>query len=132
VAASIALLFVLAGCTPEQLESFMLVNEARSEAGVRPLEPNFEIGWKAQLWSEQMAKTGVLAHSNLTDGVVSPWTKLGENVGVGPSVKAIHEAFMASESHKENILDPDFQYYGVGVARAANGRLWTAQMFMRI
>lgn len=127
-----AMVLVLAGCTPEHVESFTLVNQERAAVGVRALEPNLELGWKAQLWSEHMAKTGVLEHSDLRQGIVSPFRLLGENVGVGPSIKEVHRAFMQSAGHKRNIIDSRYQYFGVGVAHDASGRVWTSQVFMQL
>ncbi len=45
-----------------------------------------------------------------------PWTKLGENVGTGPSNDPIWNAFVNSAHHYANIVDPDFNRVGVGVA----------------
>lgn len=132
LAVALAFVAVLTGCTPEHIESFTLVNKARATAHLPALMPNLEIGWKAQLWSEHMAATGRLEHSRLQDGVTAKWVRLGENVGVGPTIKGVHDAFMASPGHKANILDKSFQYFGVGVAHDTKGMVWTSQVYMQM
>ncbi len=43
------------------------------------------------------------------------WSVAGENVGRGGSMKAIFDAFMASQTHRDNILYRGFRSVGVGV-----------------
>jgi uncharacterized protein YkwD len=54
---------------------------------------------------------------------------LGENVGSGPSVEAIQAAFMNSPGHRANILNPEFNWAGAGVAVAGNGTVYVVQVF---
>jgi hypothetical protein len=80
-----------------------------------------------------MASTGVLSHSpDLAAGISANWLKLGENVGTGPNNSAIWTAFVNSAHHYANIVDPDFNRVGVGVAYAGNGAQWTTQRFMQV
>ena len=84
---------------------------------------------KAQAWAAHMAATGCLCHSNLTDGVNVSWSKLGENVGRGPSVASLQDAFIGSPEHFENMMDRSFQWVGIGVAYG-QGQMWVAEVFM--
>jgi hypothetical protein len=84
---------------------------------------------KAQQWAEHMAAVGGISHSNLPDGAPGEWTRLGENVGRGPSVDAIHNALVASPEHYKNLTDPGFRYVGVGVVNA-NGTFYVSEVFM--
>lgn len=129
---AIALTVVLSGCSPEHVASFELVNAERTSRGLRPVAPNIELGYKAQLWSEKMAAEQKLYHSDLRAGIRYAYKALGENVGYGPSIEVIHDAFMASPSHRSNILHPAYNYFGVGVAHDASGRVWTSQVFMEL
>ena len=52
---------------------------------------------------------------------------VGENVGEGPTVTDIHNAFMNSPEHKANILDHDFTQVGVGVSVDKNGIIWVTE-----
>ena len=58
------------------------------------------------------------------------WSVLGENVGKGPSVSVLHQAFMESPSHKANILG-DFDRVGVGVGFDAESKMYVTVMFMK-
>ena len=58
------------------------------------------------------------------------WTKLGENVGVGYDVDGLMQAFINSPSHYRNLVDPDWNYVGVGVSYGSDGRMYTTHNFM--
>ena len=50
-------------------------------------------------------------------------------MGYGPSARWIHNAFMDSTYHSSNILDPSYNYVGVGVAYGSDGTVYVAQVF---
>lgn len=122
---------VLSGCTPEQQLTYDLVNQTRAENGLPQLWPHLSLMNKAQAWAEQLAAEGQLRHSVLPEGVEGDWLRLAENVGRGPSIEVIHQAYLQSPSHRANILDRGFNFFGVGVATAANGTVYTVQVFAR-
>jgi uncharacterized protein YkwD len=129
VALLLGLLF--ASCTPEAYEVAGRINQTREQYGRAPLEFNSMLHFKAQAWSEQLARQGYLSHSNLTDGNHSTtWTKLGENVGYGWSFDQVHNAFMNSAPHRANILDRTYNKMGTGVTVGWDGRMWVVQEFM--
>jgi len=104
------------------------MNAARAQAGL----PGYAVSWDlvsiARQHSADMASSNTLYHNpNLTTQVQN-WRAVGENVGVGPSVSAIQNAFMNSTEHRDNILDHDFTQVGVGVAYV-NGRVWVTEDF---
>ncbi len=105
------------------------MNGLRASRGLAGLSTNGTLAAKAQRWAEYMASVGAISHSNLSDGAPGEWTRLGENVGRGPSVDAIHNALVASPEHYENLTDPGFRYVGVGVVNA-NGTYYVSQVFM--
>jgi uncharacterized protein YkwD len=82
-----------------------------------------------------MLASGRIFHSSHLgadlDAAKVAWTKWGENVGAGPSVRPVEAAFMTSEHHRENILDPSYEAVGVGVAKATDGRVYVTQVFAR-
>ncbi|NLL38046.1 MAG: hypothetical protein GX254_00460 [Clostridiales bacterium] len=54
----------------------------------------------------------------------------GENLAYGfKTPEAMIEAWMNSESHRANILDPDFTYIGIGYYVNENGRGYYSQLF---
>lgn len=106
------------------------INSARAANGLAPLESYWDLADDAQAHSNLMASRGELFHSTSLGSATTGWDRLGENVGVGPDVSTIHNAFMNSSSHRRNILG-DFNYVGVGVTVDANGTMWITVMFMK-
>jgi hypothetical protein len=106
-----------------------LTNSLRASKGLPGLSVNGALAAKAQNWAAHMAAVGAISHSVLSDGAPGNWQRLGENVGRGPSVDAIHNALVASPEHYANLTDPGFQTIGVGVVNA-NGTYYVAEVFM--
>ena len=104
-------------------------NALRASQGLPPLQVNGALTAKARAWAETMAAEGGIRHSTLSDGAPSGWRRLGENVGRGPSVNAVHQAFVASPAHYKNLVDPGFRYVGVGVVNA-EGTIYVSEVFM--
>jgi uncharacterized protein YkwD len=106
-----------------------LMNSARQSAGLRPYTVSSDLVSVARAHSAQMAQKQTLYHNpNLTTDVKN-WQAVGENVGEGPTVSDIHNAFMNSPEHRANILDHDFTQVGVGVAVDSNGIIWVTEDF---
>lgn len=122
---------VSAGCTPEQLELQQLVNRERADAGFPALLPSPHATAKAQAWAEELAAGEMLRHSNLAEGMPAGFRKIGENVGRGPDIGRIHEAFMNSDGHRANVLDPEYNWIGTGYARSDTGVVYVAVVFAR-
>ena len=106
-----------------------LINDARASAGVAPLTADGYLGYLAQSWATTMRDGGFLAHNPDLWWEMGDWWQWGENVGRGPSVEVLHDAFMNSYHHYLNIVDPTFTSVGVGVAYADDGRLYIAVVF---
>jgi hypothetical protein len=106
------------------------INAERADAGVGALTSKADLAAVARDWAQHMAAEGSISHDPDLPYKVSGWTMLGDNVGKGPSVSAIHEAFMASDTHRHIILDPDFNQVGVGVAQAGSV-LYVTEVFAR-
>lgn len=122
VVAGLISVALLAGCLSEdQVTAQTLINNSRSSNGVRKLADYAPSDTKAQNWANYLAGRGSLAHSTLTDGYQSgTWCRLGENVGMGPSLSAIHNAFMNSPSHRANIVNANYDHVGTGVTKRGN------------
>jgi len=79
-----------------------------------------------------MASIDVLVHRDLS----TLWQgrnlgKLGENIAVGPpsfSASELHEAWMNSPEHRDNILNPAYDQLAIGVY-CSGGKLWATQEF---
>lgn len=105
-----------------------LLNQERAARGLPKLAVASDLVSVARKHSARMASSGELYHNPNLGSDVSGWQKVGENVGRGPSVSTIHDAFMNSSGHRANILDGDWTEVGVGV-EVVDGRVWVTEVF---
>ena len=106
------------------------INAARGGRGA--LAVNGDLVAVARRHSAKMAASGTIYHNgSLSSQAPDGWQSLGENVGMGPSCDVIHDAFMNSSSHRANIMDPDFNFVGVGVVIAGDGTMYVTEVFMQ-
>ena len=95
-----------------------LTNSLRSSKGLAPLAVDGTLVSVARSWS-------------LSSQLPSGWRKAGENVGKGGSVDALQQAFQNSPAHYQNLVDPAFNYVGVGVVYGAGGMIYVTVDFMQ-
>ena len=128
---AVALALMLTACLSSGQTSVQNeLNADRKAYGLRALPTHDSLNRKAQAWAEKIARDGRLSHSVLSSGAPSCWRSLGENVGYGPSVAAVEDAYMKSSGHRANILSSKWNYVGVGYAKAGS-RVYTVQVFMQ-
>lgn len=109
------------------------MNAARADQGLGKLSLDPELSKVARVHTNEMIRKNELHHTS-TEALrkrVTSWVLLGENVGVGGSVSSLHQAFMNSPAHRDNILHLAYKHVGVGV-RKANGRMWVTIVFEAI
>jgi hypothetical protein len=110
-----------------------LANQARAQAGLPAFELDAALADTARAWSASMAESNQLSHDpNLipTVGSIEPsWRSAAENVGVGADAHQVFDAFMASSSHRANLLSSRFNRIGAGVV-FEDGRLWVTLRFI--
>jgi len=105
------------------------INQLRQSKGLRPLAVDPRIVSVARNWSAHMASTKNLAHNpNLASQAPSDWLRLGENVGYGPDVQTIHNAFVNSPKHYANLVQAEYNAVGVGVV-VSGGTMWVTEVF---
>lgn len=113
-----------------------LVNEARADAGLKPVTLRQDLTAVAQL----RAKETVTLFSHTRPNGTSCFTALGEygvsyrgageNIAYGQrSPEEVMEGWMNSSGHRANILNANFTSIGVGYYQAANGVKYWSQMF---
>ena len=108
------------------------INQLRAGLGLGQLSVDPGLTDIARNWSQQMANAGDISHNpSLKDLVTLNWSKLGENVGLGPSVDSLFTAFVNSPHHYANLVDPAFTHVGVGVVWS-NGTMFTSHEFMTL
>jgi uncharacterized protein YkwD len=116
----------------EESQFIALTNQLRAAKGLSQLAVSPEVTAVARRWAAQMAAAGTISHNqNLPNQVTLNWTKLGENVGTGGAVEAIQTAFINSPKHYENLVDPVWNYIGIGVVDS-NGRIFVTVNFMQL
>ena len=106
-----------------------LTNDVRAWSGAAPLQTDWSLSSVAADWAAQLAWNGYLAHNPNVASQVGGWWALGENVGYGGSVDAVHEAWVNSWHHYGNIVDPGYTHIGVGVAYDGYGGVYIVQVF---
>jgi uncharacterized protein YkwD len=123
---------VVAAIRPSDPEALLrvLINEERN-GSVRQLRMYGKLIKIARRHSARMASSGGIYHNpNLAQNANRlRWSILGENVGVGNSVESLHEAFMDSPPHRENVMRSRFRRVGVGILER-DGRLWVTVVFL--
>jgi hypothetical protein len=136
VAVVVGILPVLLATVPARAaggtaEAFLgKINSLRASVGAAPLSEDAALDSVAQRWADHMASTTTLAHNpSLSQQVSGNWTLLGENVGYGPTVDAIFNAFVASPHHYENLVDKAYNRVGIGVAVGSDGLIYTTHDF---
>ncbi|MEX1094176.1 MAG: CAP domain-containing protein, partial [Acidimicrobiia bacterium] len=116
----------------QENEFLAAINSSRSAAGLAPLAMSGGLQTYARSHSVDMANANQIYHSTgdqLAAAAGSGWSNLGENVGRGPGVAALHSAFMGSSGHKANILG-DYNYVGIGTT-TADGYIYVTAIFMK-
>jgi len=122
----------------DDLEAQMisLLNGEREAAGVAPLQDQ---GWAhsiAREHSQEMAAAGNIWH-NMTGYMdqghqVLGAIYLGENVSMDHSLEANDARLFASPGHHQNIVDPRFNYIGIGIALDANNWVYVTEDFSQV
>lgn len=122
-----------AAATPSDEADFVAaLNVVRADAGLPPFTVNVELADLARDHAQEMADAGEIFHANpISAGYTGPWSKIGENVGVGADVTVLVDAFVASPGHYANVIDPAFTEIGVGVVWRDNA-LYTTHRFLQI
>ncbi len=109
------------------------INSLRASKGLSQLQISSDLASVASRWTSRMVGAGQISHNpNLAGEVGGAWTKLGENVGVGYDVDSLMQAFINSPSHYQNLVEPGWNYLGVGVQVAGDGRIFTTHNFMQL
>lgn len=115
-----------------RLQMVDLTNQDRRAHERRALEFQARVSRYAQQHSRAMAAEGYISHSTedeLRDALGDVrWSIGGENVGVGGSLESLQRAFMASKSHRQNILRKTYDHMAVGIVRQ-DGSLWITVIF---
>jgi uncharacterized protein YkwD len=125
-----------------ELQIFELVNRQREHERLSRLTWNDEIADVARAYSERMAREGFFDHYDPEGRTaidraekVRGWRMIGENLFVCEPVPDLApfalRGWMASETHRTNLLDKQWTSTGIGIAQASNGDLYITELFTR-
>ena len=122
----------LAASPGDEAEFVSLINQSRAAAGLGTLTGYADLTDDARVHTADMIGAGQVFHSTAAQlgSYTSGWSLLGENVGMGPNPQLLHQAFMNSPSHRENILG-DYDLVGVGADRSSDGVMFVTVVFMK-
>jgi hypothetical protein len=103
-----------------------LANQAREDAGLKPLAWDAALAAAAQSHAERMASEGPISHRyggemDLAQRAAAAGAKFSlieENIAVGDSPFRIHQGWMKSQGHHDNMLSPEINRIGVGLVEA--------------
>lgn len=118
------------------LQVIQLTNNERRKNGLSPLKTDIPLSKVAQIKTNDMYSKHYFSHTSPTYG--SPFDMMrdfgaayrsaGENIAMGQTTaQQVVTAWMNSEGHRKNILNPNFTNIGVGYN--AGGKYWS-QMFI--
>jgi len=108
------------------------LNQVRTSQGLPAFTVNVELSNLSRGHAQVMADAGEIFHASpISADYSGPWSKLGENVGVGANVQVLVDAFVASSGHYANIIDPSFTQIGVGVVWK-DSALYTTHRFLQL
>lgn len=116
-----------AGC---EADLHRWTEQVRAEAGVGPLTVDPAVDHVAADWSRSMAERHELAHNPAHADQI--WAArpeaevIGENVGRGDAddVRAVFDQFMASPTHRANIVEARFRHSVAACIPSADGQVW--------
>lgn len=128
----------LVGLRSDAEQIFALANQARSEAGAGRLAWDSALADAALAHCRRMVMEGPIAHRYGGEADVSGraaqagahFTVIEENVAIGSSPDGIHEEWMHSPGHRENLLNPQVDHVGIAVI-AARGVLYAVADYSR-
>lgn len=126
-------LMVSTPLSPMEREVIRLTNVQRGQHGCAPLRVDRRLIKSARIHSEEMAVSGTFSHDS--PGGASPWDRMkdagyrdggAENIGRGyPTATDTVRNWMATSSHRSNILNCKLTATGVGTVEGPGGPWWT-------
>lgn len=124
--------------TSEEQEMLRLVNEARSQNNVPPLQLDMNVCNVARVKAQDMIDNNYFSHYSPTYG--SPFDMMksfgikfiqaGENIAGNQTVQNAHNTLMNSPGHRKNLLNPDYTHIGIGIKKGGPYGNMFSQMFI--
>ena len=126
--------------TAEEQETLKLINEYRIQNGLKELKPISSLQYVAEIKANDLVQNNYFSHTSEILG--TPFELLennnidyliaGENLAGNTIPERAVKAWIESKSHKDNILEEDFEYTGISVIESpVYGRVFV-QFFIGI
>lgn len=129
---------ITSSLTEDEKEILELINNERANNGLNPLQIDDDLQNIVRIKAQDMVDNDYFAHESPTYG--SPFEMMksnqityrtaGENIAGNSDNKKAVEAWMNSESHKNNILNNSYNYTGVAVVSSSKYGKIFVQMFI--
>ena len=113
----------------QELETVRLVNEERAKYGLQSLEISEKLMSTAREKAEDMVNKDYYSHTDPDGYNMARDLKIAENINIGTGAKSNMFDWLNSKGHRENILNPNYKYIGVGSAEYADGQGYSVQQF---
>lgn len=117
-----------------------LINQARAEAGLLPLQVSSQLTKAARAKSKDMIDHDYFSHTSPIYGSFTDllsrygisYRSAAENLAMNSSgsVSAAHDMLMASPGHRANILNGSYSLVGVGIQVRSDGSHYYTQLFI--
>lgn len=114
------------GLSQVENEIIHLTNQHRADHGLHPLQHDPALSANSRSWSEHMAAHRDFRHSD-------QWN-VAENIAAtsepNPSARTFVDMWLNSDGHRANILNPQYNRIGVGLATSADGSTYATQQMI--
>ena len=117
-----------------------LINQARANAGLPPLQVSSQLTNAARAKSRDMIEKNYFSHTSPTYGSFTnllnqygvSYRSAAENLAMNSngSVTGAHDMLMASPGHRTNILGGSYSLVGVGIQVRIDGSHFYTQLFV--
>ena len=123
--------------SPAEAQMLTLLNQARTQHGLRPLVLNAAARDVARAHSQDMFARGYFSH--ITPEGETPFDRMraggvsfgaaGENLALAPTVQLANQGLLASPPHRANILSTQFRTVGIGIMNGGEYGLMITEDF---
>jgi uncharacterized protein YkwD len=118
---------------------FEAANQARRAQGLARLKWDPSLARAARQHANNMARENALSHQLPGEPNMAVrasraglyFISLSENVAQGPDADNISDQWVRSPQHRQNLLDPDMNAIGIGVAER-NGEVFAVEDFAKV
>jgi hypothetical protein len=117
---------ILCAQSPDEQKLLEFANQARADAGIAPVQWDAGLAAAAHAHALMMAQVGTISHryngeADLAERAAAAgahFSLIEENVATGPSPEQIHDGWMHSPGHHDNLLNPKVNRIGLALVPA--------------